>query len=324
MLDIIRLEKVRHSAGKTTARCPVCAENGSDRVGNHLLIRDDGRFACIAHPGAAGDLHRKRIWELVGIREDKPLTPLPRPRPKPAPAPKSEPTWNEFLCRRSSLRPLTWEETDRIATVRGWHFTRGMALLVERGLMWYGEVFDKGRTWPAWIATDTSRRNADARRFDGEEWAGIEAKAKSLTKGARGWPIGCDAIGARKNVVLCEGVPDFAAALIVAYMEGIEVDRLAPCCMTGASNDIDPAALHYFAGKRIRIAVHDDDAGRAAAHRWADQLYRADAERVDGFDFAGMTKRDGEPVKDLADFATLLDGERDEAPRMFRQWEGLE
>lgn len=64
-LDHDRLEKVRHLPGKITARCPVCAEEGRDRTGSHLVIFADGRFSCVADPG-----HRPRIWELVGIRRD--------------------------------------------------------------------------------------------------------------------------------------------------------------------------------------------------------------------------------------------------------------
>jgi hypothetical protein len=108
-------------------------------------------------------------------------------------------------------------------------------------------------------------------------------------------------------VVLCEGQPDFCAALLVAWFEGLPVNLVAPLCVTGAGNSIHADALPHFAGKHIRLAVHDDDAGRKAGERWAGQLYRAGAERVDSFDFAGLTKNDGQPVKDLADFATLLD-----------------
>jgi len=68
-LDLARLEKVRHHAGgKITARCPACAEEDHDRTGNHLAVFPSGKFTCIADSG-----HRRRIWELVGIRgEDTP------------------------------------------------------------------------------------------------------------------------------------------------------------------------------------------------------------------------------------------------------------
>ena len=65
-LDIARLEKVRQVGGKTIARCPACAEEGNDEKGEHLVIMPDGRFGCVAHPGAAGKSHRQRIFAMAG------------------------------------------------------------------------------------------------------------------------------------------------------------------------------------------------------------------------------------------------------------------
>ena len=78
--------------------------------------------------------------------------------------------------------------------------------------------------------------------------------------------------------------------------------------MTGAGNPIHPSALPYFAGKHIRIATHDDDAGLAAGERWWKQLADAGAEdgSVDRLDFHDMARTDGQPVNDLADYATLI------------------
>ena len=84
-----------------------------------------------------------------------------------------------------------------------------------------------------------------------------------------------------------------------------------------------PAApLQYFAGKRVRVAVHQDDAGRKAGERWAQQLYRAGATLVDGFHFDGMHRQDGRRVEDLADFATLLDPEDPPVERMLADLTG--
>jgi len=65
-LDLSRLGNVRKRIGKTIARCPACAEQGHDEKGDHLAIYPDGRFACVAHRGEAGHIHRKRIIALVG------------------------------------------------------------------------------------------------------------------------------------------------------------------------------------------------------------------------------------------------------------------
>ena len=79
-----------------------------------------------------------------------------------------------------------------------------------------------------------------------------------------------------------------------------------------AGNSIRADALPLFAGRRVRIAVHADSQGRDAGERWAHQLYGAGAIAVDGFHFDGLTKRDGKPVEDLADFAGLL--KQDDGP----------
>jgi hypothetical protein len=65
-LDISRLEKARQCGGKTISRCPACAEDGNDEKGEHLVIMPDGRFGCVAHPGAAGKSHRQRIFAMAG------------------------------------------------------------------------------------------------------------------------------------------------------------------------------------------------------------------------------------------------------------------
>jgi len=50
-LDVRLLEKVRELAsGIVQARCPACAEGGSDRAGEHLRLYPDGRFGCCVHP----------------------------------------------------------------------------------------------------------------------------------------------------------------------------------------------------------------------------------------------------------------------------------
>ena len=50
-LVLSKLEKVRHLGnGGIEARCPACAEGGSDRAGEHLRLYPDGRFGCCVHP----------------------------------------------------------------------------------------------------------------------------------------------------------------------------------------------------------------------------------------------------------------------------------
>lgn len=304
-LDLDRLEKPRVRGGKLIARCPACAEAGADKAGEHLFVADEGRgpFGCIAFAGVGGGEHRRRINELVG--EAGPVASRP-PGPHPVARPVEQP---RPAPRIPFLRPLSIGEMAAIAALRWWASFAGLELLTRRGLLWHGMVWDGGGDWPAWIVTDSSRRNAQARRMDGGFWQGIHgAKAKSLPGVEAAWPIGAADVGDRPQVLLCEGQPDFCASMLVAWWErdGLGLDRVAPVCMTGAGNSIHPDALPLFAGKHVRIAIHDDVKGHEAARRWADQLYRAGAKLVDGFDFAGMKKRDGRPVEDLADFATLL------------------
>jgi hypothetical protein len=64
-LNMDRLEKVvRLANGGVKARCPACAEGGSDRKGEHLRISPEGKFGCCVFPGDRE--HRKRIFALAG------------------------------------------------------------------------------------------------------------------------------------------------------------------------------------------------------------------------------------------------------------------
>lgn len=53
--------------GSKVYRCPVCAEEGHDNKGEHLIIYPDGAFGCVVMPGETGIAHRERIYALVGI-----------------------------------------------------------------------------------------------------------------------------------------------------------------------------------------------------------------------------------------------------------------
>ncbi len=70
-LDESRLQNVHPAGGKTLAQCPACAETGNDKAGEHLVILAGGKFGCIAHPGAEGDEHRKRIFALAGVKGEQ-------------------------------------------------------------------------------------------------------------------------------------------------------------------------------------------------------------------------------------------------------------
>jgi hypothetical protein len=77
-IDINRLELVKKAAnGKVTARCPACAQNGSDVNGAHLVIYPDGKFGCAANQG--DKKHRQRIFKLAGVMSGEPRKPKPIP-----------------------------------------------------------------------------------------------------------------------------------------------------------------------------------------------------------------------------------------------------
>ncbi len=70
-LDSSRLENVRTTPRGITARCPACAEQGRDEKGEHLHVDHEGRFGCVVNPGPDGAEHRKRIFALVGVKEQR-------------------------------------------------------------------------------------------------------------------------------------------------------------------------------------------------------------------------------------------------------------
>lgn len=69
-LDFQLLENVRRCPGGHRAACPACRSSGGDRTGNHLFIKEDGRFGCAAFAG--DEDHRRIIHALVGKLELSP------------------------------------------------------------------------------------------------------------------------------------------------------------------------------------------------------------------------------------------------------------
>ena len=182
----------------------------------------------------------------------------------------------------------------------------GLEWASERGLLWFGTLKDL----PTWIVTDSARVNAQARRMDGAQWEHIGAKAWTLPGSWASWPIGITEAQPFPAISLCEGGPDFLAAHYLALWEQATDHtkrdvQCSPVAMLGASQRIHADALPLFAGKRVRIFGHADEAGRAAVELWARQLASVGAE-VDAFNFEGFRQANGEPVKDLND-SLLMD-----------------
>jgi hypothetical protein len=93
------------------------------------------------------------------------------------------------------------------------------------------------------------------------------------------------------------------AAFHFAIEQGV-AELVAPVCMASSGISFPGEVLTRFDGKRVRVFLDDDAEGAAAFARWAEQMRDAGAV-VDGFTFDGLTRADGEPVKDLNDVCQL-------------------
>ncbi len=234
----------------------------------------------------------KRFIALAG-GSPTPTPSAPRPHPKPAET-KPKPVLPAF-------RPGTLADFVELAIRRNIG-REGLEFAGERGLLQFATLKD----CPSWIITDSARVNAQARRMDGQPWEHIGgAKAWTLPGSWASWPVGIREAQPFPAIALCEGGPDFLAAHYLALWEQAPDRtrrdvRCVPVAMLGAKQRIHADALPLFAGKRVRIFGHADEAGREGAEAWARQLESVGAD-VDAFDFAGLQQSSGEPVKDLND-----------------------
>lgn len=169
-----------------------------------------------------------------------------------------------------------------------------------RGFLFFATVKER----PAWIVTDGTRRNAQARRLDGGLWEHIDGKKAFTLPGSWAkWPLGAEESKPFPFVALVEGGPDLLAFFQYCWAES-RLEDVAPVAMLGASMPIHEDALPLFAGKHIRIFPHLDGAGQEGAATWYWQLKRAGAE-VDGFSFEGFRMTNGEPCRDLNDMTSI-------------------
>ena len=210
------------------------------------------------------------------------------------------PTRTEGTLRLPQLENGTNDELGILATLRNLD-KESLRTFRERGLLWFADMFDGSVPVRGWVITDGRRVNAQARRLDGKPWESLpeKPKAKTIAKSKASWPIGIMEAHAFPGIALCEGGPDMLAAFHFAWAEGVE-DMVAPVCMTGASLSIHEAALPYFAGKKIRIFPHIDEAGKNAAVRWERQLRRVSRD-VECFNLANIRLVNGVTAKDLND-----------------------
>lgn len=213
------------------------------------------------------------------------------------------------------LRGLTDDEIGQLAGLRGLS-VEGVELAA-RGArqvgaclwpQWEREPAGSGQ-WSvardatvAWVVTDSRREVAQFRRLDGGRYTRQDGQEiKCWSKGSPTWPVGAADLEGKAGVLLVEGGADLLAGWHFVWAYGLH-GEVGVVAMLGASNRIRTEALRLFAGKRVRIMMDADAAGHAAAGRWQGQLTEAGAV-VEVFDLGGLTRADGEPVKDLNDLA---------------------
>jgi hypothetical protein len=194
-----------------------------------------------------------------------------------------------------------------------------LRLASSRGLLWFCRLNDGPESVAAWVITDRTRRNAQARRLDGErwlhmwdadvnQWSQVEAARRRKVRGFSGnrasWPVGLEEAQQFDSIALVEGV-DLLAAFHFLIAEGRQ-NNVSPVAMFGASNRITNDPLKLFAGKRVRMFPHADvnHAGLRAAATWEAQL-RSVVARIEAFDLTGLTMTCGNKVKDLNDLTSV-------------------
>ncbi len=297
--------------GRRKGRAWLCGSL-SGEAGNSLQVCLEGSKAGVwmdFGAGPSGDLIG--LWQQVrGIDLHQaceeacdwlniPESDRAKPNPNPAPAKKIEtrapsPTW---LRLQQSLRKGTLSELNQVASLRKFPSIAGLELATRHDHLFFADVWDDGFEWPAWIITDPSRRNAQARRMDGQPWSGIgNKKAKTITGCEANWPVGI--ANSATSVAFVEGAPDFLAAWHFIWMWE-RVGQISPVAMLGAGQPIHPEAASLFKGKKIWLFPHGDNAGITAAERWENELTHAGATRITRWDFTPHG------VKDLNEFVLV-------------------
>lgn len=300
---LAQLDRVTRAGSGWIARCPAHEDRSPS-----LSVRqgDEGRVLLHCHAGCTPE----GILRALGLK----LADLFPPKhghcapSAPARTPKADLQERDRAALRAAwpLLETAGEQPgamDALARLRRVS-VGGVKLAAARGLLW----LTAWKTRPAWVVMDGARVNAQARRMDGQPWPAIGKKAQTLPGSCAAWPIGALESEPFPVVLLVEGGPDLLAAhhFITAHQREADTAAVA---MLGASNTIPEDALPLFAGKRVRVMAHADEAGRKAAAKWAEQLASVGA-HVDGVDFTGLLKADGQPVKDLNDCTQLRPEDR--------------
>lgn len=187
------------------------------------------------------------------------------------------------LTEVAKLPAPTTEQIRQIAEVRKLS-PSGIHLAANWGVLRIGELF--GQT--SWILTDDSYIAAEARRLDGKPYEAIgdlgERKAHTLKGSKKDWPIGLKLktidVAKISNAVLCEGGPDYLAAMELIFVWGDS--NALPLTMLGAHCLIGVEAIKLLVPKSIQIIAHTDATrtGEDGALRRQNQLSFAGCKNV--------------------------------------------
>ncbi|MGI8436102.1 MAG: CHC2 zinc finger domain-containing protein [Chthoniobacterales bacterium] len=315
---------LRSVRGQFVCLCPLHQE----RTPSCYVTPSTGRFKCFGC-GATGSIidywslsrdisPADAITELAARlnnsttgNERAALIKRAAPKPEPPALPRSLPKLPELQV--GNVSELAHLAKRRNLTVEA------LQMASDRGLLWLCDLADGPNLVRAWVITDRTRRNAQARRLDGQlwhhawnfeakRWGEVEPERRRKVRGFTGnqasWPVGLEEAQQFESIAILEGV-DILAAFHFLIIEGCE-EAVGPVAILGAGNRIPIDVVKLFAGKRVRIFPHVDanGAGLRAAANWESQLLPV-AAHVDAFDFAGLVQSGGKPVKDLNDLTNI-------------------
>jgi hypothetical protein len=205
-----------------------------------------------------------------------------------------------------------------LAALRGFS-SHAVALAGGMGVLGFGTVHG----FPCWIVSDTARKNAEARRLDGELFPVLgglsERKVHTIKGSSKAWPVGIQPVHSKPKlftkIALVEGSADFIAAF--HFLIELEIWDTLPVAMLGSKCRIDREALKLFRGRAVKIIAHADNAGQDAVKEWAGQLAAAGAATVTLFNLAGLLMKNGSPVNDLNDCVHLRTKDQPELEGLF-------
>lgn len=303
-LSIAALWELRDWPGKPGKSCKF--PDGSDKRASASVYADGRLLKCFRSgrvfdaPALLAEVEGlpiesacREFIKLAGLAGVKPATLPPPPRREP----RNEP--ERVKPAFPPLSPCTPADIAALSRLRGVS-PEAVRMAVDRGLL----LFADSREGRAWLVADSSRWIGIARRMDGRGWECLGgAKARMLRGTWASWPIGIREAEGFPCLALVEGGPDLLAAFHFALEQDV-AELVAPVCMASAGISFPAELLPRFEGKRARVFLDADAAGAVAFARWADQMRDAGAV-VDGFTFDGLTRADGERVKDLNDVCFL-------------------